>query len=75
MDATKRTLALVSEIDADELAVRIIETLGGMKRPPGNSAAQALAGLPAEDRAAAKRAAVAAMTYIRDCINAGQRPT
>jgi hypothetical protein len=74
MDPKKRTLAFIAAIDPAELAVRIIEASGGVKRPPGKTAKQALDDLPDEDRTAALNAARAAAEYLTECVNAGQRP-
>ena len=58
----------IAEIQEDELCVRMLEAGCCMKRPPG-TAAQALGALDEEDRASLRRQAIAAINYIRDCIN------
>lgn len=66
-----RKLALAVELDQDELACRILEAQVEARRPKGMTATQALAGQPAELAADVRRAAVAAMRYLEERINAG----
>lgn len=73
--AKKRGLALVTSIDEAELAVRLIEAVNGVKRPPGKSARAALDDMGADDRAGWRAGARAAMEYWRECIEAAQRPS
>lgn len=75
-EAKERTKALfVTPIDEAELAVRMIEAAGRMKRPPGAAALEALAGLDQEDRDRWQRQARAAMLYWKECIDAAQQPS
>lgn len=71
----KRTLALVSEIDPCELAVRIAEAFSEMKRPEGATAREAFDGMDDEIGKAYFRAARVAVEYIAECINAGRKPS
>jgi len=64
----------VAEISEAELTCRIIEAAAGMTRPPGTTAAQALAAMDEEDRVRWRRAAVAAMEYWRECIQQMHQP-
>jgi len=58
----------VAEIDPIELACRMLEAGGRLKRPAGLSAAQAFFSLDKEDQDAWLAAANAAMLYWRECI-------
>ena len=60
---------LVVEMDQIELACRILEAFMEHKRPAGLTAAEALAVLKQDDRAATMAAALAAMEYIKECTN------
>lgn len=82
-DAKKKTLALVAEIDPEELTIRLLEISCSMKRPPGRSASD----LMAEQRRLAERDPIAAqaiqaheamareaINFMVEKINAGQQP-
>ena len=66
--AKKVTAKYVAEIDPIELACRMLEAAGRLKRPAGLTAAQAFFSLDKVDQDAWLAAANAAMTYWRDCI-------
>lgn len=73
--ARRGTLALVGEISEAELAVRMIEAVGGYKRPPGLSAAAILDDrTPADVRAVVLRQARAALAYFAECVANGTAP-
>lgn len=71
--AQKVKAKYVAPIEEAELAVRICEAVNGLKRPPGSTAFQALAGMEPEDRAAYRRGAMAVMEYWRECIEGANR--
>lgn len=70
----KRTLALITEIDGAELAVRMCEASYGLVRPTP-SARAALNAMEPEVREVWLRAAHAAVGYWQECIEAAQRPS
>lgn len=72
-EQTTRRPALIVEMDQEELACRMLEGMYGCKRPPGSTARQALATMPAQDREALMRGAMVAMTYLRECTQRGAR--
>lgn len=74
-DVKAKVMALVAEIDGDELAVRILEAMMGARRPVGTTAAQALSISDPQSVVMARRAAEAAARYITECINAGRQPS
>lgn len=77
-DPKGRTLALVAEIDGDELALVIAEACIGIKRPLGRSAASCLAELAAKDPvivAGFRKAAHRGLEYVTACISRGSRPS
>ena len=59
----------IAEIDMDELAVRIVGAFIARQAPLELSAKQALDYLEPDDRAAAIRAADAAIKYVRECFD------
>ncbi|MEC4591658.1 hypothetical protein VPG91_11720 [Nitrospirillum amazonense] len=76
MKTGKKETVLVAEIDPVELTCRIVEALTWLRRPPGATAAQALATVEnPELLAGCERAALAAAKYLAECVNAGQQPT
>lgn len=74
-EAKGRVTSVISEIDPQELACQIVEGFSRLKRPPGATPQQALAGLDEESRQGALKAAYNAATYITECINAGKQPS
>lgn len=75
-EAKRRTkAAFIAPIDEAELAVRMIEAAGQMRRPPGATARDVLAGLDVEDEEMWHRAARAAMLYWVEMIDAAQQPS
>ncbi len=65
-------------IDLEELALRIAEECTGTIRPPGMSTREALGqlrGLDPETSDAFERAAMVAVKYIVECINAASPGT
>ena len=70
--ASARKMVLAAAIDPYELGVRIAEAFYGMRRPPGATGRQAFDGLEPEDQQAVLKAAEAAATYLKDCVNAGR---
>ena len=62
----------IAEINADELAVRMLETVFSMKRSPGKTPAEALDDSPADWGPAFRRAANVAMEYWKECLDAGK---
>lgn len=64
----------VAPIDQLELACRMIEAAGRVKRPKGASAAEAFFAMDKEDQDRWLAAATAAMGYWRECIEVAQRP-
>lgn len=73
-DVKKRAVALVGEIDETELAIRLIEAIGGLKRPPNMTNEQLLSVTPAEALAVCRIAARTAMAYVAECLAKGERP-
>ena len=73
MDVKAKTLALVGEVDAVELAVVCLEAAGRLKRPCA-SAHEAFRTIDREDQEAWMRVALAATKYIAESISAAQRP-
>ena len=63
-----KAVALVSEIDEAELAVRLIESAGGFKAPPGIPAKHVLNLMDDDARVTSLRMARAAMLYWRERI-------
>ena len=66
---TGRPYHAVVEIDPAEMAIRLCEANYGLKRPPGASAAEALAAMDEEPRLAWLRSARAAAEYLAELIN------
>lgn len=71
--AKKAVAKFITPVDAMELAVRLAESLNGMKRPAGATTAQAFFSMEKESADRYMRAATAAMDYWRECINNIQR--
>ena len=63
----------VTTIDEAELACRILEAAGEVKRPPGLTAQQALDTMDKVDKNTGRRAARAAMKYWNECIMASNQ--
>lgn len=61
----------VVALDQAELAVAIVEAMFSVDRPAGESAGECLNGLEPEVRAGALKAALAAMDYMLNAMNAG----
>ena len=66
-----RKMVLAVELNEEELACRILEAQVGMRRPAGMSAMEALRTQTPELQADVRRAAVAAMRYLEERVNAG----
>lgn len=82
MNKEKRhALALVAEIDQDELAVRLMETAIGLKRPPTERRPpreilnEAIRELPRDASFQFDLMSRRAIEYFRECIEKAQRPT
>lgn len=67
--------ALIAEIDAKELAVRIVEALTESKRPAGASTADAFDAMDPYVQDAARRAAGVAANYLKECLSKAVRPS
>lgn len=65
---TRATAKYIAPIEEAELACRMFEAAGRLRRRLGVTAAQALEALGEEDCASWRRAARAAMDYWRECI-------
>jgi hypothetical protein len=63
----------IAEVSEAELAARILEAIFGVTRPTGFTSEEALDALEADDRAAARRAACAAIEYWQECLEKKQR--
>jgi len=72
--ARKAALAFIAPIDQAELACRLVEAAGKLKRPEGLTPMQCLAAMDEVDRVTWMRAAGAALAYVRECVEAGQVP-
>lgn len=72
-DIKTKALALVAEIDEQEMTIRIIEAMGQIKRPAGVDAAELLARSDPETVRMSRRAAKAAMAYVAECLNDAER--
>lgn len=66
-----RRLLLAVELDQDELACRILEAQVGMQRPPTMTATEALETQTPEIRLQVRKAAAAAIAYLREQFNSG----
>lgn len=66
-----RQMVLAVELNQDELACRILEAIVEAKRPAGMTATEALHTQTKQSREDARRAAVAAMRYLEERVNAG----
>ena len=66
-----REMVLAVELDEAELACRILEAIVGYRRPVGMTAEEALATQDEQSRNDVRHAAVAAMRYLTERINAG----
>lgn len=65
-----RQMVLAVELDEAELACRILEAIVGSKRPPGMTAAEALATQTEQSQQDVRRAAVTAIRYFHEQVNA-----
>lgn len=65
----------IAEFDEAELACRLLEAAGGMTRPDGLSAIQALAVLEEKQKAMAMRMAKAAMAYFAEQVGGKEVPS
>lgn len=70
--------AIIAEIDHTELTVRLLEIGAGLRRPSGQSAAEAMSHIhdmvnrrevPADIVADFEAMAAAAMAYVQECLN------
>jgi hypothetical protein len=73
MKAKAKVSATVAAVSEAELALRLVEAVHGLKRPPGLTAEQAMATMPDETQARWQKAARAAMKYWFECIQAMQQ--
>lgn len=82
-DPKAKTLALVAAVDVDELTLRLLEISCQMKRPVGLSPAAIMAEnrriyasnpIAGDAIRAHEAMAHAAIQFIVECVNAGQRP-
>lgn len=73
--ASKYAYGLVTAIDAEELAVRLAETVLEAERPPDTSPREALASMSNSHGQLWLRAAEVAMEYWHECIQNAQRPS
>lgn len=64
-------MLLAVELDVNELACRILEAQVEERRPRGMTAAEALATQSEELQGDVRRAAVAAIRYLKEQVNAG----
>lgn len=64
----------IAEIDINELAVRIIESLGSCKRPMGCTATETLAGTAPDVRDGAVTAAMRCAEYFAEVAGKMMRP-
>jgi hypothetical protein len=74
--------AFVAEIDAEELAFRLMQIGIGMRAPPGTNATKALdtaeRNWPLPDASGGfpfRRMARSSIEYFRECIDKGQQPS
>ena len=64
----------IAEIDLNELAVRIIESIGHCNRPRGMTAEQVLAGTEADTRESALMAAHRCAEYLAEVVGQLKMP-
>lgn len=69
----RKAVALIGEVSADEVAVRIIEALGQCKRPAGMTATEALNTMPDQTHDA-RIAAHSVLSYIAECLKDARPP-
>lgn len=65
----------VAPVDQYELAARIIESGGRVKRPAGMTAKQAIDSINATDREDVMRTANAVLEYISECVRNARQPS
>lgn len=70
----RKAASFIAEISEAELACRIAEAVLGLKRPPGQTAEQAMDGMD-DAGLAFRHAARVAMDYWRECLNRGSVPS
>lgn len=70
MEKKKQTV-LAIQIDPMEIAVRILENMGGITRPAGQTVEQIIEGLPVDVMQAARNAAMSVADYFNQQIRAG----
>lgn len=63
----------IAPIDPVELACRMLEAAGRLKRPKGLTALQAFLSIDKQDQDAWMAAATAAMEYWQECISSANR--
>lgn len=80
--AKRKAYSFIAEIDADELAFRLMQIGIGMKSPPATNASAALddaeRSWPLPDASGGfpfRRMAHAAIAYLNECVQKGQRPS
>jgi len=79
-DTTAKRAAerFVAEIDETELAARVMEAAIGLIRPPGISAAKAMADAARsqpETAASFRKIARVAIAYFGECVTNGRQPS
>lgn len=74
IDIKKRAIALVGQVDEAELTLRMIEAIGGMKRPPGKTNAEIIAHTEPDVIKHGRLAARSALAYIAECLANAERP-
>ena len=72
-DVKRRAIALVGQIDENELTLRMIEAIGGMKRPLGKTNAEIIAATDPDVISHGRIAARSALAYISECLSNGER--
>lgn len=72
---SKAAVTLLGEVSEAELTVRLIEAHGGIRRPAGMSAEQAIATMPAVVQESARNQARAAVAYMAECFANSVQPS
>jgi hypothetical protein len=75
MTRDDRSVKFIIELDQKELAVRLLEAAGQMKRPPGKSVQECLDDAPPEIRDQIFRMSQAAMIWFGECCDKMERPS
>lgn len=67
-DLSKASRKYMAEVDANELACRMLEGMQGMVRPEGKSAVECLRVLDKDSQIWIMRGAHAALQYVSECF-------